>query len=937
MSNLSKFFGPNAGYVLELYERYQRDHASVDASTRALFEKATPEDLPEVRHAPSATVRVETVVGAARLGRLTREYGHLAARIDPLGSDPPGDPELEFATHGLTEEDLRGLPPSVVGGPLVGRTSDALEAIRALQALYCGSIGYDFDQIQKPEERVWLRDAVETQQFTKPLGSGEDRELLYRLTMVETFERFLHRSFPTQKWFSIEGLDLLVPMMYEVILNAADAGTREVVIGIAHRGRLNVLAHILGLSYEAVLGGFLHDAERRNGTAASDAQTDGWTGDVTYHLGATRRLAHSGGTTVMPITLVSNPSHLEFVDPVVEGRARAAQETRSNRGPPGQDERASLPLLIHGDAAFPGQGIVAETLNLSRLSGYRTGGTIHIIANNQLGFTTDEADARSTLYASDLAKGFEIPIVHVNADDAEACIAASCLAHAYRERFQKDFLIDLVGYRRYGHNESDEPAYTQPLMYERIAQHPSARERWAKTLIERGTLNSDEAAAMVEQVQERLRAAYQQAIPADEGPSPSQSPDFNDETIEALVPPTTLRELNETLLARPEGFNVNPKLDRALQRRRPAIEKGTIDWGHAESLAFASILADGVPIRFTGQDTERGTFSQRHLALHDAKSGERYCPLQALPQADASFAVHNSPLSENAALGFEYGYSSHAPGTLVLWEAQYGDFANSAQVIIDQFIVSGEAKWRQRCGLVLLLPHGYEGQGPEHSSARLERYLQLAADGNLRVAYPTTAGQYYHLLRRHAALLRVDPRPLVVMTPKSLLRSPRAAASLPDLSDVTFQPVINDRQAQDRGADVHRVIVCSGKIYMDLVASPRHAEARETAIIRIEELSPFPVDQLARVLMGYPLMSEVIWVQEEPRNAGAWPFAEPLLRELLSVGMPLAYVGRPPRASPAEGSVDQHNAEQARIVESALTGEPDLYPQSNLEGVKHVG
>ncbi|MDQ3328600.1 MAG: hypothetical protein M3506_08785 [Chloroflexota bacterium] len=404
-----------------------------------------------------------------------------------------------------------------------------------------------------------------------------------------------------------------------------------------------------------------------------------------------------------------------------------------------------------------------------------------------------------------------------------------------------------------------------------------------------------------------------------------------------MVPAATLGGLNEALLTKPEGFTANPKLDRALLRRRSAIENGEIDWGHAETLAFASILANGVPIRFTGQDTERGTFSQRHLVLHDAKTGERYCPLQALPQADASFAVHNSPLSENAALGFEYGYSSHAPGTLVLWEAQYGDFANSAQVIIDQFIVSGEAKWRQRFGLVLLLPHGYEGQGPDHSSARLERYLQLAADNNMRIAYPTTAGQYYHLLRRHAALLKVDPRPLVVLTPKSLLRNPRAAASLADLSDVTFQSVLPDQQAQDRVTDIRRVIICTGKIYTDLIASSMRADAQDTAIIRIEELSPFPTDQLSRVLAGYSSTRDVVWVQEEPQNAAAWRHAEPVLRELLADDMPLIYEGRPPRASPAEGTVEQHNAEQARIVESALSGQSGLYPQSILEGVKHVG
>lgn len=939
MSKLEWFHGPNAGYALELYERYLTDPESVDSLTRAFFEQqdspSTTSPAPP-RSAAGAAVDVMTIVGAARLARLTREYGHLAAQLDPLGSPPPGDPELELATHGLSEEDLERLPGSVIGGPLSPEAPNALEAYRRLRQVYCGSVGYDFDQVQIAEERDWLRDVIEGEQFQSTVDPGAERELLERLTEVETFERFLHRAFPGQKWFSIEGLDMLVPMLDEVISGAVEVRTREVVIGIAHRGRLNVLAHILGQPYETLLGAFVHSAERKRGTAASDSRNDGWTGDVKYHLGATRRLS-AGSTSVMPITLVPNPSHLEFVNPVVEGRARAAQEARNRRGDPVQDERASLPILIHGDAAFPGQGVVAETLNLSRLAGYRTGGTIHIIANNQLGFTTEERDARSTLYASDLAKGFEIPIVHVNSDDPSACLAAARLAHAYRERFRKDFLIDLVGYRRYGHNENDEPAYTQPLMYRRIASHPTVRRIWADLLIERGVVSEDEEREMVGRVQERLREAQARAAPG--GPpelSPTPSFGLGPEQAESLVPASTLHELNDALLQRLEGFNTSPKLDRSLQRRRDALENGTLDWGHAEALAFATILVDGVPVRLTGQDTERGTFSQRHLSLYDVETGRKHTPLQALSQATASFAVFNSPLSENAALGFEYGYSSHAPGTLVLWEAQYGDFANGAQVIIDQFISSGHAKWRQPCGLVLLLPHGYEGQGPEHSSARLERFLQLAADDNMRIAYPTTSAQYYHLLRRHAALLKVDPRPLVVMTPKSLLRSPASASSLADLTDVTFQPVLEDPSRRNHAHEVHRLLVCSGKVYVDLVSSEMYSRARHIAIVRVEELYPFPSAHLSRALRAYPNLSEVVWVQEEPRNMGAWSHVAPCLRAVLPTGIPLQYVGRPESASPAVGSIDPHNAEQARIVQSALSGGPDVSPSRQTEEVSHA-
>ncbi len=940
MGNLDEFYGPNAGYVLDLYDRYLRNPNDLDPETRAYFERHGPPREPEGAVAVQAPAEMDVlkVVGAARLARLTREYGHLAARVDPLGSPPPGDPELELSYHGLTEDDLSRLPASVVGGPLAQGAANALEAFRKLRETYSGSTGYDFDQVQVAEERDWLRDAVEGRRYALDPDEERDRALLERLTEVETFERYLHRAFPGQKWFSLEGLDVLVPMLDEIVERAAEADTREVVIGIAHRGRLNVLAHILGQPYEEILGEFTHTTARSKGTSASDSSWEGWTGDVKYHLGA-KRVLSAAGERVMPITLAPNPSHLEFVDPVVEGRARAAQEDRGRPGPPRQDELASLAILIHGDAAFPGQGVVAETLNLSGLDGYRTGGTIHVIANNQLGFTTGPEEGRSTLYAGDLAKGFEIPAVHVNADDPYACLMAARLAHAYRERFQKDFLIDLIGYRRYGHNESDEPSFTQPRMYAAIAQHPTVREQLARDLAERGTVSADEAEAMVRQVTERLREAQKRATPGGPPPEPDErlSCLVNLDGMETLVSREKLMEYNAALLERPEGFTPNPKLERLIQRRREALESGTIDWGHAESLAFASILADGIPIRLTGQDTVRGTFSHRHLALYDVNTGEPHVPLQAMPQARASFAVYNSPLSESATLGFEYGYSAHAPNTLVLWEAQYGDFANVAQVIIDQFIASGQSKWRQLSGLVLLLPHGYEGQGPEHSSARLERFLQLAADDNIRVANVSTAAQYYHLLRRQAALLAIAPRPLVVMTPKSLLRHPRAASTLDDLSSAEFEPVLDDPRHEASPAPVRRLLLCSGKVYYDLTSSGVYESAEDVRIARIEELYPFPARHVKRLLASYPGLEEVVWAQEEPRNMGAWSYVALQLAQFLDPDVTLGYVGRPEHASPAEGSNDQHNAEQARIVEAALAGPPDFEISIREKEVRYAG
>jgi 2-oxoglutarate dehydrogenase E1 component len=608
------------------------------------------------------------------------------------------------------------------------------------------------------------------------------------------------------------------------------------------------------------------------------------------------------------------------------GMARAAGSSVDEAGPPRFNHSITLPVVIHGDAAFPAQGVVAETLNLHDLPGYRVGGTIHIIANNQVGFTTAEEASRSTLYASDLAKGFKIPIVHVNADDPEACIEAARLAIAYRQKFHKDFLIDLIGYRRYGHNEGDEPRFTQPMMYQKIDAQPTVRQLWAQTLQERDEIEAAEAEAMVQQQRDELQRVYE-SLQADEvadalEPQLELPPAGAAKRAETAVPLSTLRQLNEALRAIPEDFQLNPKLARAMERRRHVLdnpEERTIDWAAAEELALAAILAAGTAVRFTGEDSERGTFSQRHAVFHDIETGASYCPLQHLPQARAAFEIRNSPLSENAVIGFEYGYNVQAPERLVLWEAQYGDFINTAQAMIDEFIVSGKAKWEQTPSLVLLLPHGYEGQGPDHSTGRLERFLQMAAKTSIRIAYPTTAAQYFHLLRRQAAVLREDPLPLIVMTPKSLLRHPISASTPDELAKGEWRRVLNDGRARETADTIRRLVLCSGKVYVDLLAVQEKIEGDlQIAVVRLEQLYPFPDEQLRTVLDGYQNLTEVVWVQEEPANMGAWTYVRFRLEELLDGRYPLRYIGRPRRASPAEGSAAWHARNQQAITQHAF-------------------
>jgi 2-oxoglutarate dehydrogenase E1 component len=871
--------------------------------------------VPAAPDGPAVTVSgadLGAMAAAMSLIDAYRAYGHLAADLDPLGSTPPGDPALDPASHGLTPEVLARIPADLLGVHVPGDTG--AEVLQHLRATYSGSIAYEVEHLANHEERRWLRKAIESGAHRAAPDSDARRALLSRLTAVETLEQFLHKAYLGQKRFSIEGLDTLVPMLDLALEQAAAGGTRRAVIGMAHRGRLNVLAHTVGMAYDAVIAEF---EAGRGGAAPGEAD------DVKYHLGAEG--THPTASGDVAVSLMPNPSHLEAIGPVVEGRARAEQSDRSGRTVT-LDTSVTLPILIHGDAAFAAQGVVAETFNLSRLPGYANGGTLHLIANNQVGFTTAVTDARSTTYSSDLAKGFDVPIIHVNADDPEACLAAVRLAMAYRARFDADVVIDLVGYRRYGHNETDEPAYTQPTMYRAIADHPSVRTAYLADLLAAGIVSAETAEAERAALLADL-AAQQAAVRRSHAES---GLDRGSDTLAAegaaepatAVSPDALRGLNAELTSVPTGFAPHPRLATQIARRRDALdaEAAAIDWGHAEGLAFASLLTGGVPVRLTGQDTVRGTFSQRHQTLFDASTGDPSTPIQHLSAARASFEVHNSPLSEYACMGFEYGYAVSAPEALVLWEAQFGDFANGAEIIIDQFVIAGLAKWRQTSRLTLLLPHGYEGQGPEHSSARLERFLSLGAEGNIRVAYPTTAGQYFHLLRRQG--LHPELRPLVVMTPKSLLRLPEAASSLADLSGGQWASVLDDpqRQTNASAAAVRRVVLCSGKVYYDLALSERRAAADSVALVRVEQLYPFPTDALAAVLGRYPAAEKVSWVQEEPRNMGARKFVLPRIRNLVAYRIPLGDVSRPERSRPAEGYPAAHAAEQARIVETALEG-----------------
>jgi multifunctional 2-oxoglutarate metabolism enzyme len=881
-----------------------------------LVPKLTDQATVEVVTGQAAGHELLAAVGAGMsLVKAHRTHGHLGAYLDPLGLQQPiGDPAMEPATVHLTPALMQAVPADVLRVYVPGST--LAEVLPRLRETYCSTIAYEIEHLSSHEQRVWLREHIESGKHRVPMSPERRLQLLERLTRVDAMERYLRRSFLGQKTFSIEGLDAMVPMLEELITMAADDGIDQAIMGMAHRGRLAVTAHVVNRPYESVLVTFEQGEQKRPiGTEASDP-----TGDVKYHLGAQGTYVTESGKPVS-VKLLPNPSHLEAVDPVVEGWTRAEQ-TRRHSAELHVDPKAAMPVLIHGDAAFPGQGVVAEVLNLQSLQGYSTGGTVHLIANNQVGFTTDPNDSRSTRYASDLAKGFDIPVIHVNADDVEACIHAMRLAYDYRRTYHRDVVIDLVGYRRFGHNENDEPAYTQPVMYRAIKDHPTVRELFAQRLVHEGLLTQEDSDRRAEEAFQRVAGAHQK-VKASMAAAPSADPadhsvaDARDMEANTGVPAKMLIALNEQLLTLPEAFHLHPKLTRQVERRRELVTSGEIDWATGESLAFASLLVQGHPIRLTGQDTERGTFSQRHLSFHDVETGGPWTPMQHLVGATATFELHNSPLSEAACLGFEYGYSVATPDTLVIWEAQFGDFVNNAQVIVDQFIAGGQAKWGQQSRLTLLLPHGYEGAGPEHSSARLERFLQLSANGSIRVANCSTAGQYFHLLRQQA--LAPKPRPLVVMTPKWLLRVHDSASRLDDLVKGRFRRVIDDPSVPKEGrGEITTLLLCSGKIYYELIGHPLRAEAQKLAIARIELLDPFPIDEVMQLFKSYPNLNQIFWVQEEPMNMGAWYHLARRIGKRRPYDIRWDYIGRPRRASPSEGFSGAHQIEQERIIATAL-------------------
>jgi len=844
----------------------------------------------------------------ARVLELINAYrvrGHLIADIDPLRlMHVQNHPELDMRTYGLTIWDL---DRSFWTGGLAGGDHMPLRDIIALmRRVYCGKVGVEYRHISSPTEKYWIRKRVGAE--PEPLPGELRRRILERLVAAETFERFLGTRFLGQRRYSIEGCETAIVLLDRLVEGAAARSIEDVVLGLTHRGRLNILANVVGDAAERIFAGF-------EGTVHPDFPAD--EGDVKYHQGAQATRTTESGRQIR-ISVPSNPSHLEAVDPIVEGMARAVED---RSGLPREESWGRvLPVLLHGDAAFAGQGIVAEVFNLSQLRGYRTGGTIHLIINNQIGFTTNPAAGRSSLYSTDIAKAVQVPIFHVNGDDPEAAWRVLQIALDYRQEFHKDVVIDLIGFRLHGHNEGDEPTYTQPLMYKRIQEHPGVRTLYARRLVKEGFLGEGDVEALEKQqleAYERALAAAKEAGKRAASPAPPTHPGESGrvEIVETGVSRETLARIGHTLTTVPSGFNLNPKMVQQLARRAKMAEGAQPpDWATAEALAFGSLLLEGTPIRMSGQDSARGTFSQRHVVFHDTKTGETWTPLCQLDPEQASFQIYDSPLSEAGVLGFEYGYSVEYPEALVLWEAQYGDFANGAQVLIDQFIASAQDKWRETSRLTLLLPHGYEGQGPEHSSARIERYLQLSADENWRVCDVTTPAQYFHVLRRQT---HAPSRPLVLFTPKSLLRFPASFAPIEAFASGGFRPLLDDADVREKGA-IQRVLLSAGKIYYDLHHARQERQEAKTALLRLEQYYPFPSEELRHLLASYPTARELVWAQEEAQNMGGWTFVEDRLRAILAPSMPLRYAGRAPSASPATGNANVHKAELVELLNAAL-------------------
>jgi 2-oxoglutarate dehydrogenase E1 component len=870
----------------------------------------------------------------ARVLELINAYrvrGHLIADIDPLHAMPLHQhPELDIETYGLTIWDL---DRNFITGGLAGKESATLrEILEILRRAYCGKVGIEYRHIQSKEQKTWLREAIRVQFVEpEPIAPEIKKRLLKKLTDAEQFERFLHTKYLGQKRFSIEGCETIIPLLDQLIEGAAARGVDDITLGMAHRGRLNVLANVIGNHSERIFTSF-------EGSVHPNFPAD--EGDVKYHQGARGERTTADGRKVR-ITLSPNPSHLEFVDAVVEGMVRAKQDALDV--PREEAIDLDLPVLLHGDAAFAGQGIVMETLNLAELKGYRTGGTIHIIINNQIGFTTSPEKGRSTIYSTDVARMTQLPIFHINGDDPEAAYRVLQIALEYRQEFNKDVVLDVVGFRKLGHNESDEPSYTQPLMYARVKAHPGVREVYARRLMREGLIDEagvkaliDESVSAFEEALARAKAVVANKPPKTELPPPIQEEDGS-ALIKTAVQAEVVQSIARRIAVVPEGFNINPKMVGQLARRAKMGEgQAPVDWAFAEAMAFGSLVMEGTRVRLSGQDSGRGTFSQRHAVMYDTQTGEAWSPLSELRSERNKFAVFevfDSSLSEQGVLGFEYGYSVLALDSLIMWEAQFGDFGNGAQVIIDQYIAASEDKWKQQSRLTLLLPHGYEGQGPEHSSARLERYLQLCAENNLQVCYPTSPAQYFHLLRRQ--VLQETARPLIVMTPKSLLRLPAAASTVEQLTAGGFQPVIDDEEVANRES-VRRIVLCSGKVFYDLNVARKKSGDNHVAIIRLEQFYPFPEKRLQEIFSSFPNATQLVWTQEEPKNMGGWTFVEPRLINMLTGCARPFYVGRAASASPATGSYTIHELEQRRLVEDSLTKEDAAFI-SNASTEKYAG
>jgi 2-oxoglutarate dehydrogenase E1 component len=938
MANVQESYlsGSNIDFIEGLYARFLEDPASVDPSWRQLFEKqkregrpiyvngrtpapqaaAVPSDLTAQRMRLQA--RVDQTIYAFRL------RGHLVAQLDPLGRPRPklehiADLGMVRESHFAPDELEQYVnPPEGIFEEKQVKLRDLLERLRRT---YCRHIGVEFMRVPDSERRRWLLQKMERSENQTDPSLEEQRRILTKLSYAVTFESFLHTKYVGAKRFSLDGSESLIPMLDAFLDESGPLGVQEVVLGMAHRGRLNVLTNVLGKSPDQIFSEF---------EGPQDPSAFLNRGDVKYHLGFSADHQTRAGHRIH-ISLAFNPSHLEAVNPVVEGRVRAKQDRIEDA-----DRSRGVPLLIHGDASFPGQGVVQETLNLAGLAGYSTGGTVHIIVNNQVGFTTDPAEAYSSLYCTAAAQILDIPIFHVNGDDPEACVHVMRLATQYRQKFHSDVVVDLVCFRRYGHNEGDEPAFTQPKMYESIRVHPTVRQLYADDLIRRGRITAEEADAIQQNCLNELRQAYERARQEKVIQEPSflqglwknwrGGPESSAPDLDTGVPAAHLSQLLLKLTAVPSDFTPHPKIARFLETRTTmARGERPLDWAAGEALAYATLVTEGYPVRLSGQDTERGTFSHRHAAIHDVKTGQKYYPFRNLSSVQADCSILNSPLSEVGCMGFEFGYSLDYPDGLVVWEAQYGDFANGAQVVIDQFIAAAEDKWRRLSGLTLLLPHGYEGQGPEHSSARLERFLQLCAEDNIQVCYPSTAAQIFHLMRRQ--VLRPWRKPLIIMSPKSLLRKAEVASTLEELAHGRFQRLL--WKVPDAPAEIRRLLLCSGKVYYDVAQGLQESPNPSIAIGRVEQLYPLSKQGLTELVESLPNLAEIVWVQEEPKNMGACRYMVPILQELAQshpAKPSVSFVGRVESASPAAGFHQAHDMEQKQIVEKALSrGQPHVH------------